>query len=295
MMHTEATPVHEAAAGLRPARGKSTLLIRPTSGWAALNLAEVWQFRELLLSLAGRDVKLRYKQTALGITWVVLQPLLAAAIFSFVFGKVAKLDSGGVPYFLFSYCGLLAWNLFSNTLTKSSACLVGNSQLISKVYFPRVILPFSTIPSALIDFGVALAMLAVLMPMYHWAPPMAILLLPVWLMLFLLLATGAGLISAALSVRYRDVQYILPVVIQLLLYGSPVAYAIAPIPGKYRFLYMLNPLATLLEAFRWSLLGPKGGSPKAGYVAYAAVACVVVSVVGMFAFKKMERTFADII
>jgi lipopolysaccharide transport system permease protein len=295
MMHTETLSVREAVASLRPARTKSTLLIRPRTGWAALNLPEVWQFRELLLSLAGRDVKLRYKQTALGVSWVVLQPLLAAAIFSFVFGRVAKLDSGGVPYFLFSYCGLLAWNLFSTTLTKSSACLVGNAQLISKVYFPRVILPFSTVPSALIDFAVATAILAVLMPAYHFAPGLPILLLPLWIVLFLLLASGIGLIAAALSVRYRDVQYILPVVTQMLLYASPVAYAIGPVPGRFRFVFMLNPLASMLEAFRWSLLGWKGGTPMPGHLIYAAAVSVGVFVAGMFAFKKMERTFADII
>lgn len=275
--------------------GKSTLLIRPTSGWAALNLGEVWQFRELLFSLAGRDVKLRYKQTALGVAWVVLQPLLAAGIFSFVFGRVAKLDSGGVPYFLFSYCGLLAWNLFSNTLTKSSACLIGNAQLISKIYFPRVILPFSTVPSALIDFAVALVMQAAMMPAYRIVPGAGVLLLPLWILLILMLSVGLGLIAAALSVRYRDIQYILPVVVQLLLYGSPVAYAVSAVPARYRAVYMLNPLSSLLEAFRWSVLGPKGGTPDPRYLAYSAAACLLVFVVGMFAFKKMERTFADII
>lgn len=275
--------------------GKSTLLIRPTSGWAALNLGEVWQFRELLFSLAGRDVKLRYKQTALGVAWVVLQPLMAAGIFSFVFGRVAKLDSGGVPYFLFSYCGLLAWNLFSNTLTKSSACLIGNAQLISKIYFPRVILPFSTVPSALIDFAVALAMQAAMMPAYRIVPGAGVLLLPLWILLILMLSVGLGLIAAALSVRYRDIQYILPVVVQLLLYGSPVAYAVSAVPARYRAVYMLNPLSSLLEAFRWSVLGHKGGTPDPRYLAYSAASCLLVFVVGMFAFKKMERTFADII
>jgi len=278
---------------------KPFLKIRPTSGWAALNIGEAWQFRDLLFSLAGRDVKLRYKQTALGVAWVVLQPLLAAGIFSFVFGKVARLSSGGVPYFLFSYCGLLAWNTFGNTLTKTSTCLIGNAQLISKVYFPRVILPFSTVPSTLIDFSVAMAMLAVLMPLYGIVPGIGILLLPVWLFLILLLAVGVGLIASALSVSYRDVQYILPVITQLLLYASPVAYSaqsvIDKVSHKLLVMYYLNPLTGLLEAFRWSLLGSAGGSLQWKSLAYSTAVCVVTFILGMFAFKMMERKFADVI
>src|SRR3954462_9916368 len=162
------------------------LKIRVRRGWAALQLSETWQFRDLLFSLAGRDLKLRYKQTALGVAWVVLQPLMAAGIFSFVFGKVAKLPSDGKPYFLFSYAGLLGWNLFSSTLTKTSGCLVGNAQLISKVFFPRLILPLSTVPSVLIDFAVALAMMAVLMLLYRVSPTPALLLLPVWMTILLM-------------------------------------------------------------------------------------------------------------
>lgn len=280
---------------LNTAPEQPVLKIRPSSGWAALNIAEAWNFRDLLFSLAGRDVKLRYKQTALGAAWVILQPLMAAGIFSFVFGKVAKLSSGPIPYFLFSYAGLLAWNLFSNTLSKSSTCLVGNAQLISKVYFPRVILPFSTVPSSLIDFAVALAMLAVLMPAWGVAPGLGTLLLPLWLFLILLLAVGLGLITSALTVSYRDVQYILPVVLQFLLYASPIAYAVAQVPEKLRPFYFLNPLSSLLEAFRWSLLGPQGGSLNWPNLAYSTTVCLAVFVLGMFSFKKMERRFADVI
>lgn len=286
------SPASPAAA--RPPR-KPLLRIRPSSGWAALNVAEAWAFRDLLFSLAGRDVKLRYKQTALGIIWVVLQPLMAAGIFAFVFGKVAKLSSDGVPYFLFSYCGLLAWNAFSSTVSKSSTCLVGNAQLISKVYFPRVILPFSTVPSTLIDFAVALALLAVVMPASGVAPGLGIALLPVWLFLILLLAVGLGLITSALTVSYRDVQYILPVMLQFGLYASPIAYAVSQVPVRLRPFYFLNPLSGLLEAFRWSLLGPRGGSLNAMNLTYAAGVSVAVFVVGMFAFKRMERRFADVI
>ena len=177
---------------------KPHLRIRPTNGWSALALRETWQFRDLLFSLAGRDLKLRYKQTALGVIWVVLQPLMAAGVFSFVFGKVAKLPSDGKPYFLFSFAGLLGWNLFNNTVAKTSACLTGNSQLISKVFFPRLVLPLSTVPSTMVDFGVSAAMMAVLMIVYGVAPSAALLLLPVWMILLLLLSLGIGLCVAAL-------------------------------------------------------------------------------------------------
>ena len=272
---------------------KPYLLITPSKGWAALNLRELWQFRDLLTTLAGRDVKLRYRQTALGAIWVILQPLMAAGIFSVVFGKVAKLPSDGLPYFLFAYAGLLGWNIFSSTLGKVSGCLVGNAHLVSKVFFPRLVLPLSTVFSTLVDFGVALAMLFVLMAVYHVVPTLGLLLLPVWLLLTLLLAMGLGLCASALMVTYRDVGYVLPVVTQFLLYGSPVAYALSAVPKEWKAVYLLNPLSVLLEGFRWSLLGR--GALDVNSVVYAAVVSVLVFTGGVFAFKRMERKFADII
>ena len=273
---------------------KPHLTIQPTAGWQAINLPELWQFRDLLTTLAQRDVKLRYRQTSLGVIWVILQPLIAAIIFAFVFGKVAKLPSApGVPYLVFSYAGLLAWNAFSSTLTKTSGCLLQNSNLVSKVYFPRMALPLSTVFSTLIDFGVALTMMALLMVINHVVPSAALLLLPVWLLLTILLATGIGMYTSALMVSYRDVQFILPVVTQFLLYASPVAYSAALIPHKYKLIFEVNPLTGLLEAFRWSLLGT--AAPAWSAVAYAAAASVLVFVLGAFSFKKMERKFADVI
>ena len=277
---------------------KPYLTIRPSKGWAALNLRELWQFRDLLTTLAGRDIKLRYRQTALGAAWVILQPLMAAGIFSFVFGGVAKLPSDGVPYFLFAYAGLLAWNAFNNTLTKASGCLVGNAQLVSKVFFPRLVLPLSTLFSTLIDFGVALGMMVVLLIAYRVTPGIGILLLPVWLLLILLLSVGVGMFTSALTVSYRDVQYVLPVLTQFLLYASPVAYAVSAVPGRLRTVYFLNPLSGLLDAFRWSLLGgghSKVAPPNPAALAYSAVFSIGVFVWGAFAFKKMERKFADVI
>jgi len=185
---------------------KPFLKIRSSSRWAMVDLREMWQFRDLLLALAERDVKLRYKQTALGVVWVILQPLLGAGIFSFVFGRVAKLDSGGIPYFVFSYAGLLGWNAFNSTLSKGSACVVGNAQLVSKIYFPRLLLPLSTVASTLVDFAVAMVLMVVLLFLYGIAPGPAILLLPVWLALLVLLGTGIALYTSALMVSYRDLQ-----------------------------------------------------------------------------------------
>ena len=273
---------------------KPYLTIQPTAGWQAINLRELWQFRDLLTTLAQRDVKLRYRQTALGAVWVVLQPLIAAGIFSFVFGKVAKLPSApGVPYLVFAYAGLLAWNAFSSTLSKASGCLLSNSTLVSKVYFPRLALPLSTVFSTLIDFGVALVMMAVLMIINHVVPTVAILLLPVWLLLVLLLALGVGLYLAALMVSYRDVQFVLPVMMNFLMYASPVAYSAALIPAKYTLIFQANPLTGLLEAFRWSLLGT--AAPAWSAVAYSALVAAIIFVLGAFSFKKMERKFADVI
>jgi len=288
------------AIGQEASPERPTLRIQPSRGWAAINLREIWQFRDLLLSLAGRDLKLRYKQTALGVIWVVLQPLLAAGVFTFVFGTVAGLPSGKTPYFLFSYAGLLGWNLFATTLSKSSNCLVGNSPLISKVFFPRLVLPLSTVPSALVDFGVALGMMAGLMLIYHVAPTPQLLLLPVWMAVLLMLSLGIGLCAASLTVSYRDVQYILPVVLNILLYASPVAYSTATVMKKLakhgqwlRTIYLLNPLCAPLEAFRWSFLG--GDRPPIWPLVYAISAAVVTFVVGAYAFKRMERKFADVI
>jgi lipopolysaccharide transport system permease protein len=268
-------------------------ILKPSSGWAALNLLEVWKYRDLLLVLAMRDVKLRYRQTALGVIWVVLQPLLAAGIFSFVFGKVAKMPSDGVPYFIFSYAGQLGWNLFSGTLSKSSAVLVGNSQLVSKIYFPRLVLPLSTIFSCLIDFGVALAMMVVLMICYHIVPHIGLLLFPLWLLLFVMMGVGIGLITSALSVEYRDINYVVPIFVQFLMYASPVAYSVSAVPIKWHAIYMMNPLSGLLEAFRWSFLGV--GHLDWAILSISIVFSIVIFVVGAFSFRKMERRFADVI
>jgi lipopolysaccharide transport system permease protein len=292
----QAPPLRQQALAPSPAppgKGRIHLVIEPRSGWSALHLLELWQYRDLLLTLAGRDVKLRYKQTALGVIWVILQPLLAAAIFAFVFGKVAKLPSDGLPYFLFAYAGLLGWNAFNSTLTKASACVVDNSQLVSKVFFPRLILPLSTVFSTLIDFAVALIFMAVMMVFYGITPTLGILLVPLWLLMLIMLAVGVGLYTSALMVPYRDLRYVIPVLMQFLLYASPVAYSVSVVPQNLRPWFYLNPICGLLEAFRWSLLGC--GQLNWGLVAYSAGCVVVAFLFGAYSFKKMERRFADVI
>lgn len=269
------------------------LTIEPPSRWAALELSEVWQYRDLLVALAARDVKLRYRQTALGVAWVMLQPLLAAAIFAFVFGRVAKLPSEGAPYFVFAFAGMIAWTAFSQTIGKAGFSLIGNSHLVSKVYFPRLILPLSSLVSTMIDVVISLALVGGMLAWYRINPGLAVLTMPLWLGLLLMLAMGISLIVSAMVVTYRDVQYVVPVLLQLLTYASPVAYAVTAVPGAYRALYMLNPLAALLQVFRWSLLG--AGEVEWGWVAYSAAVSLVLFVVGAYAFRRMERQFADVI
>jgi homopolymeric O-antigen transport system permease protein len=267
--------------------------IRPRSGWQALNLRDLWQARELLLTLATRDVKLRYRQTLLGVLWVVIQPVLAASIFSLVFGRIANLPSHGIPYFIFAYAGILAWNAYQTTLIRVSGCIVQNNHVIVKISFPRLVLPISTVLSVMIDFGVALLVLVVLMLVNDIRPGLGILLLPVWLFLILLFSLGVGLAAATLMVIYRDVQYVIPVLIQLWLYASPVAYAAAAVPVRLRTLYFLNPLTALLEAFRWSLLGR--GEIRWQYIVYSAFASFIAFICGALIFRRLEPRFADVI
>lgn len=267
--------------------------IRPPTWWTSLGVQEILQFRDLLVSLAARDIKLRYKQTLLGVAWVVLQPLLAAGIFTFVFGLIAKLPSDGVPYFLFSFAGMLGWNLFSNILTRAGTCLVINANLISKIFFPRLILPLSCLGSSIVDFAVSCGMMALLMLCYRVAPGRAIFLLPLWLLLLSAAALGIGLWTAALSVSYRDVQYVLPVFVQCLLLSSPIPYGASAVPKKLLMFYYLNPLSAPLEACRWSLLGT--APPPLKWLIYSATLSVAFLIFALLAFKRMERKFADVI
>lgn len=269
--------------------------LRPTTGWVAIDLHELADFKDLILEFARRDIKLRYRQTVLGIAWVILQPIVAAGVLNFAFGIVAGARPAGPSYFLFTFSGLLMWNLFSLTLNKTSLSLVGNSYLISKVYFPRLALPISGTLATLLDFAVAFGVLFVVQALYGISPGWQLLLVPVWIVLVLLLALGAGLIAASLTVQYRDIQHILPILIPFMLYASPVAYDVAQIPEGYqRLFYFINPLAAPIVAFRASLL-PGATMPPLPYLIWSAAMAVALFAFGAAVFKRTERKFADVV
>jgi len=268
-------------------------VIRPAGARRFPDFAEVWRFRDLASALGRRDVTLRYRQTLLGVVWVVLQPLIAGGLFTVVFGKVAKLPSDGIPYFLFAYTGFVAWTAFQNALTRSSGSLLAQSNLVTKIYFPRLVLPLSALWSTAVDFLVGLVSLALLLVIYRVTPAWPMLLLPAWVFLLHAMGLGLGTLSAALSVRYRDLQYALPVLVQLLLYASPVAYGTAAVPERFRALYVLNPLTAMLDGFRWSVAGT--AAPGALSVASAVGGTVVALALGFTVFARFERRLADVI
>jgi lipopolysaccharide transport system permease protein len=269
-------------------------VLRPRRSWVPADPRELLEFRGLLARFAARDITLRYRQTALGVSWVILQPLLGAGILTFVFGSVAGLPAPeGIPYFVFSLVGMVGWTAFSQVATRSSASLVGNASLVQKVFFPRLLLPVSTVLSTAVDVVVSLGLLAVLLAVNGIWSGAAIVTFPLWLALFFLLGLGLGLASSALMVRFRDVQYVLPVAVQLLLFISPVAYSLDAVPAGSRQIYELNPLAGMLEGFRWSVLGT--AAPSAASVAYSVVAAVLALAFGLLIFNRMEQEFADVI
>jgi lipopolysaccharide transport system permease protein len=257
-------------------------------------LRELWTYRDLVFSLGVRDLKLRYRQTLLGVAWVVIQPVAAAGIFSFVFGLVAGIQPGQSSYFTLSLAGLVAWGAFSSALIRTSGSLVGNAQLVSKVYFPRLALPLSTLVSVLVDFAVGMLTLILVMWLGGVRPGVAAVLYPVWTGVLIIAGCGIGLALGALSVRFRDVQHMIPVVVPLLLYASPVAYPMSAVPERWRALYaMLNPLAGLLESARSSALGT--AFPDWWMVLWGVGFAVLAFLAGLLAFRRMERRFADVI
>src|ERR1700719_4537989 len=287
-------PELPAPAILTQARSqRPTLRIRSTKGWAAPNIRELWKYRDLLWILIGRDLKLLYKQTALGAIWVVLQPLIAAAIFAVVFGRVAKLPSDGAPYLLFVFCGLTVWTYFSHALQRAGNSLVSASQLISKVYFPRLIIPLAHTLGAIVDLVVTFAVLLVLMGIYGYMPNLRLLVLPAFLLLMISTATGIALWFSALSVKYRDCSYALPYFIQIWMYASPVIYPISMIPAQWRPLYALNPAVGFIEGFRWAVLGRSAINTH--ILGITIIMSVLALMTGLFFFRRVERRFADFI
>lgn len=280
----------EAAVAVRPLRHTR---LHASRGWSALNFRELWEFRDLFLILAERDVKLRYKQTALGIIWVILQPLLASLIFAVIFGRLANLPSDGVPYLLFVYAGILPWNLFAGALQRASSSLTGNTGLISKVYFPRMIIPIASSAAVLVDFLVALAVMGCLLVVYRVPPSFNLLALPVVLAVVMLIAVGVSLWLSALNVYYRDFMYALPFVIQIWMYASPLVYSGGIVPEKWKLIYGLNPMAGAIDGFRWALLG-SGAFPWLTMGIALGAGCALF-IGGAFVFRRIERTFADVI
>jgi len=288
------TTVAEPPALEVPAR---PIIIQPSRGWASLQLRAVWEYRELLYFLVWRDVKVRYKQTALGVAWVVLQPVISMVVFSFLFGTLLKVPSGDVPYPIFAYAALLPWNYFATSLTRSSTSLVGSAHLITKVYFPRLVIPISGVLSGLVDFAVAFLVLAGLMVYYGVVPTGAVVWLPAFLLLALATALGVGMWLSALNVRYRDINYLVPFLVQIWMYLTPVVYGTTLIPERFRFLLGLNPMTAVVEGFRWALLGNRLADTRAPgpLLAVSVGISLVILASGAIFFRSTERTFADII
>jgi lipopolysaccharide transport system permease protein len=273
------------------------IVIQATSGIALLQLRNLWEYRQLIYFLVWRNIKVRYKQTALGIAWIVVQPIVAMIVFSVLFGKLLNAPSGGVPYPIFTFVALLPWGYFSGSLTRSSSNLVDSAHLITKVYFPRMSIPISGVLSGLVDFGVAFVVLIALMVFYGIRPTPAVVLLPAFLLLAMLTALGFGLWLSALNVRFRDIKHMLPFLVQMWMFLTPVVYSSTLIPEPYRYLMALNPMTGVVVGFRWALLGNylADAQPPGALFPISIAITLLVLVSGAFYFRTTERTFADII
>lgn len=265
--------------------------LAPSRGWVPVHVGELWEFRELFAILVWRQVRVRYKQTFLGVAWALLQPVLMMVVFSLLFGRLAGMTTER-PYPVFVFCALLPWQLFAFSLTEASNSIVANHQLLTKIYFPRLLLPLASVTVALVDFGISLVVLVGLMAWYGVLPGLAILTLPLWTFLAIMTAVAVSLWLSALNVRYRDVRYTLPFLTQLWLFVTPVAYPTSFVPEEWRFWYALNPMVGVVDGFRWAMLG---GPWPGTIVLVSAVAVVLLLVLGAFYFRRTERTFADVI
>jgi lipopolysaccharide transport system permease protein len=271
----------------------SILTIRPASGWGFPDFKELWTYRELFNFLVVRDIKVRYRQSFLGGAWALIQPLSLAAAFTLVFNQTAGVSSQGVPYPLFAYTALVPWTLFSSSLTAAASSLVTGSNLISKVYFPRIIAPLASTGSFLLDFAIGLGLLAIMMLYYAVTPSLAILLLPVFSAIAYLSSFAVALWLSALNVKYRDIRYVVPFILQVLLFASPLAYSATDIHGPARILYAINPVTGIAEGFRWVVLGLP--PPPAVYLIGPTLGTTALLVTGLLYFRKAERTFADLL
>ena len=272
---------------------QNTVHIRPSSTWTSLELNELLAYRELLYFLTWRDIKVRYKQTALGLTWAVLKPLSLMLIFTVVFGWLAQVPSDGLPYPVFSLCAILPWQLFAQTLSSTSQSLISNQNLLTKVYFPRLVIPLAALGVGLMDFMIAAAILACVMAYFQMVPTLLALFLPSFVLLAVMMSLGVGFWFSALNIQYRDVGHALPFLTQLWFFATPIAYPSSLVPESWRTWYGLNPMATVVEGFRWSLLGTGGLSTDMWLTSVAVTVAVFVS--GLYYFRRVEETFADIV
>jgi len=270
-----------------------TVVIRPSHGWISLQLRAVWEYRELLYFLVWRDLKVRYKQTVVGVAWVILQPLVMMTMMTIVFGKLARIEVPGLPYPIYLFSALVPWQLFSQALSVSGNCLVGNQQLLTKIYLPRLIIPIAAVLVGLVDFWFSFAVLLGLMFYYRISLHLTILVVPCLALLAVVTALAMGLWLSALNVRYRDVGHMVPLMTQMLMYASPIIYPAERVPEAWRALYCLNPLVCVLEGFRWALLGRP--SPLGAQVVLSGMVTAVLLVGGLYYFRRMEKTFADIV
>ncbi|MEI8132531.1 MAG: ABC transporter permease [Leptolinea sp.] len=270
------------------------VVITPISGWTALNLKDLWVYRELVYFITWRNLKVRYKQTALGAAWAIIQPFLTMVVFSIFFGNLAKVPSDGVPYPIFSYTALLPWTLFAKALTDASHSLVQSSHMITKVYFPRLILPLASILAGLVDFALAFLVLFAMMLYYGIYPTVVIWTLPLFVLLAMITALGVGFWLSAMNVLYRDIGYVLPFLTQFWMTLTPIAYPASLVPEKWRLIYALNPMTGVVEGFRWALLGSSASAPTS-ILAVSTGISILVLITGLYYFRRMERRFADMV
>ena len=269
------------------------ILIKPTKGISSLHLREIWEFRELFYFLVWRDIKIRYKQTFLGAAWALIRPLMGMVIFTLLFNKLVGFSVVGVPYLLFTFCGVVAWNFFAEGVTGASQSLLANANLLSKVYFPRLIIPAAAILSGLIDFAIAFFLAIILMVYFSYYPTLTILFFPFFILLTIVTSLGIGFLFSSISVQYRDIGHALPYIVQVFLWITPVGYSADKIPGQFQLLYWLNPIVCVIEGFRWSMLHT--GRLPLHLVALSCSVAIVIFIVGLLNFLRTERKFADII
>ena len=272
--------------------GLSQTVLRPQKGWRLIDLKELREYKDLFYFLVWRDIKVRYAQSVLGVGWAVIQPVFTMIVFTIVFGKLAKISSDGVPYAIFSFTALVPWTYFSTALTGASGSLIAGSEMLTKVYFPRIIIPLTPVLGKLVDFGIALLLLFGMMIWFKTMPTIWVLTLPLLILLMMLTATGLGMWLTALSIQYRDIKYGMSFAVRLLMYAAPVVYPASLIPDKYRFFYGLNPMAGVIEGFRSALLGTR--PMPWDLIAVGSITAIVIAISGAFYFRRMERIFADV-